>query len=103
MHRREAYYEEVLEKITGHYVRLRGEYDLARKDEVSALFDTLEGAGPVVIDMSDVTYIDSTILGQLASLRLRSSARPIELRGVNQRIRRIFNIVGFDSVFSLTE
>jgi hypothetical protein len=47
-------------------LRLAGEYDLTRKNEIVELFATLDGDSSVQIDLSDVTYIDSTILRELA-------------------------------------
>lgn len=83
-------------------VRLAGEYDLTRKDELAALFSGLDAAGEVVIDMRDVTYIDSTVLRELAALRLRDPARAISLRHVKAPIRRILDVVGFDRLLNIT-
>ena len=54
---------------------LRGEYDLSDRDSLSALFGALRTDGPAVIDLTEVTYMDSTILESgchtaLASRRL---------------------------------
>ena len=83
-------------------VRLAGEYDLTRKDEIAALFDSLAQNGAIVIDLRDVTYLDSTVLRELAKLRVRNDSH-IELRGPSERIRRILNIAQFDELFSVTE
>jgi anti-anti-sigma factor len=83
-------------------IRLVGEYDLARKDEVVAQFAALD-SNPVCIDFSDVTYIDSTILRELAQLRLDDERRSITLTGVNPHVRHIFNVVNFDELFDITD
>ena len=89
--------------VTEPVIRLEGEYDLTRKDEVAALFTTIGGIGPIVIDMTDVSYIDSTILLQFAALKSRKNGRSIKLVGLNSHIRRIFTIVKFDELFELTD
>lgn len=86
----------------GCVVRLVGEYDVARREEVAAQFRAVDGA-PLRIDFSEVTYIDSTILHELAQLRLRDEHRPISLTGVNRQIKRIFDIVKFGELFEITD
>jgi anti-anti-sigma factor len=83
-------------------VQLAGEYDLARRDEVAAQFGALDGSA-VRIDFSEVTYIDSTILHELAQLRVRDEQRSITLTGVNSHIRHIFDIVKFDELFDIKD
>jgi len=83
-------------------IRLQGEYDLTRRDELAALFGSL-GEGALVIDMSGVTYVDSSALSELAALRSRSAERQISLVGVNDHIRRIFDIVSFHQIFDIAE
>jgi anti-anti-sigma factor len=83
-------------------LRLEGEYDLARRGEVSAQFASLDG-NAVCIDFSEVTYIDSTILRELAELRLRDQKRAITLIGVNAHIRHIFDVVNFNELFNIAE
>lgn len=84
-------------------VSLEGEYDISRKREVTELFDSIHGGGPLVIDMAKVSYLDSTILAALASLRIRLKEQPITLAGANSYVRRLFNIVSFDKLFEITE
>jgi anti-anti-sigma factor len=80
---------------------LDGEYDLTRKDELALLFASLDGDGPVIIDLAKVTYMDSTVLRELAALRTKSDRRSITLAGVNQHLRRIFEVVNFDQIFTI--
>jgi anti-anti-sigma factor len=80
-------------------VLLEGEYDLTRKAEIATLFRTLDGEDDLIIDLTDVTYLDSTILDELATLRRQSEQRSITLAGANAHISRVFRIVGFDRIF----
>lgn len=84
-------------------IRLEGEYDLTRKAEVAALFASVGDIGPIVIDMTNVSYIDSTILLELATLKSRNDGRTIKLVGLNSHIRRVFAIVKFDELFELSD
>lgn len=84
-------------------VKLDGEYDLTRKDEITGLFGSIDGESSVVIDMTKVTYIDSFFLGELSMLRLRDGARSITLAGANEHIRRVLKIASFDKIFDVTE
>jgi anti-anti-sigma factor len=84
-------------------IELNGEYDLARKQELSALFDSLAGDDPVVIDITNVTYVDSTALRELSTLRLRNPDRAITLFGPNSNVRRVFALASFDRVFDIRD
>ena len=80
-------------------IKLNGEYDLTRKDEIAGLFGSIDGESSVVIDMTTVTYIDSTFLRELSMLRLRGGARSITLVGGNEHVRRVLKIVNIDASF----
>jgi anti-anti-sigma factor len=82
-------------------ISLEGEFDLTRKDELESLFSSVDGDDALTIDLTGVTYIDSTILHELAALRLRSARRSITLSGANGHIRRVFKIVNFDQIFDI--
>ncbi|HEY6449666.1 MAG TPA: STAS domain-containing protein [Candidatus Cybelea sp.] len=84
-------------------IKLDGEYDFTRKDELAGLFGSIDGESSVVIDMASVTYMDATFLRELRMLRLRGQARSITLAGANKHIRRVLKIVNFDKLFNLTE
>jgi anti-anti-sigma factor len=81
-----------------HHIELSGEYDIARKPELAAAFANVDGA-PVTIDMSEVTYVDSTFLGELMAMRLRLEERPVTLIGVKPGVARIFSIASLDRFF----
>ena len=83
-----------------HCITLSGEYDIARKQELAAIFGATNGES-VTIDMSDVTYVDSTFLNELASMRLRRQERPVTLVGVQPNVSRILQIAKLDRFFLL--
>jgi anti-anti-sigma factor len=83
-------------------IELYGEYDISRKDELSSIFASLKGDDPIVIDMTKVSYVDSTILHELAQLRHRQRDCSITLLGVSSNVKRIFEIVNFDRLFQIS-
>ena len=86
-----------------HHLDLEGEYDLTRREEIAALFQGVDGDGALVIDFSKVTYIDSTILRELALLRLRSAKRSITLRGASRHVLHVLHVVDFQKIFTILE
>ena len=83
-------------------VELSGEYDLLRRDEVRALFDGLTSPY-IVLDLCNVTYVDSSFLSALIGLRNRLPDCSITLYGPNPQVKRIFDIVDFGRIFSIVD
>jgi anti-sigma B factor antagonist len=86
-------------------VAVSGELDLyacerlqAGIAEASAL-----GAETVVVDLSEVTFLDSTALGALVqeAKRLEGRSRSLILVTNEPRTRRVFEITGLDRVFRM--
>lgn len=62
---------------------------------------TNTGAERLVIDLADVTFMDSTGLGALVTIRDASDelAKELSLRAVPDRIRQLLAAAGLDRVF----
>lgn len=88
---------------TGRRIALEGELDIARKDELQRLFDSIEKDGPLTIDLRRVTYADSTFLRVLGLLAVRFEEVPITLLGASPALRRVFGIVQFDRLFRIVD
>jgi anti-sigma B factor antagonist len=88
-------------------VSLAGEIDLSNHVALRATLNDLVvgGAVDLVLDLSDVTFMDSTGLGALIGTRRRVHAFGGSLAIVltNAAIRRVFEITGLDKVFDLHE
>jgi anti-sigma B factor antagonist len=87
-------------------LRLSGELD---SDNADALYqalrdDTRNHPGPLVLDMSGVSFIDSTILSRLLQLRTESvdGGSSLLVRNPSPVVRRVFEITGLDEVFGLS-
>lgn len=86
-----------------HSVSLEGEYDLSRRDELAAVFGAVDSNGPAIIDMAQVTFVDSSFLYELVALRTRLKEWGVTLRGVQPPIRRVFQITSLYRLFSIPE
>lgn len=56
-----------------------------------------------MLDMTAVTYIDSTFLHQIEALRSRLKHHRVTLLGVNKQARQVLHIVNFDHLFQIVE
>jgi anti-anti-sigma factor len=75
-------------------VYLTGEIDLAVKKELAHVLDPLLGS--VVVDFTDVTFLDSSAIGVLAvtHTRLGAIGGDLRLRAPGDLIRRTLKVVG---------
>ena len=83
-------------------VSLAGELDLYNAEEVRrALLDTLaDGPHVLVVDLAEVTFIDSTALGVLIEARSRMVERSgFRLAAPGLEVRRALEVSGLDRHF----
>ncbi|GAA3197145.1 STAS domain-containing protein [Dactylosporangium siamense] len=90
----------------GHsVVRADGELDVSTAPQLrQTITSALDDAGDkVIVDLSAVTFMDSTTLGVLigAHNRVRESGGFLGLVCPDDKIRRVFRITGLDNVFTL--
>ena len=57
----------------------------------------------IVLDMSKVTYVDSSAIGVIVSCHLgvRSAGGQLRVAGVGERVLSVFRMVGIDRVLAL--
>jgi anti-sigma B factor antagonist len=87
-------------------LRVRGPIQLGRSARQFAEFlDTVLEAdqGPVLIDLADIDYMDSTGLGELVGYlaRFEERARPLVLLQPRERIAGLLKMTGLDSIFQI--
>ncbi len=86
-------------------VTLAGEIDIyAAPDFKEALVTGIDaGARRMIVDLTDVTFIDSTALGVLVSgaRRVRPRDGNLDVVCTDENIIRIFEITGLDRVFDI--
>jgi anti-sigma B factor antagonist len=86
-------------------VEVSGEVDVysapALKDQLTSLLKS--GASSVVVDLSEVAFLDSTGLGALVEARAATSESGGSLPLVcsQERILKLFKITGLDGVFAI--
>jgi anti-sigma B factor antagonist len=88
-----------------HVIAVRGENDLFTAPELKqALTDAIEGGQHrVVIDLTEVSFLDSTALGVLigAVKRLRSRGGALAIVNTEPSIAKTFEITGLDQIFTI--
>lgn len=88
-------------------VSVRGEVDVVTVGQLRAVLQPLAVAGPgrIVVDVSEVSFIDSTGLGVLVGALERTRGRGAELvlRGPGASTRKILEITGLDVVFAVVD
>ena len=86
-------------------VTASGELDVATAPELRGYLHQLvdAGAATLVVDLTDVGFLDSTTLGVLISVhkRLAEADGVVELVVPHARLLRIFQITGLDRVFTI--
>jgi anti-sigma B factor antagonist len=91
----------------GHRIVLAvsGELDIATAPTLRASFDTAHeyGAAELWVDLSDVSFMDSTGLRALLAVRrqLRERSASLAIVCPDGPVRRVFTIAGLDREFSI--
>jgi len=97
----------VVSDVDGHHeVRLMGELDLATAGDLRDRFVGLaaDGATLVTVDMSDLSFIDSTGLSVLirALKDLRQRGGEMTLRSPGPGARKVLEITGLTEIFAIS-
>jgi len=81
---------------------LRGEWDFSSKAELRQLTDRL-GSGDATIDLTEVTFIDSSVINEIVRThnRLHAAEARLRLRVGGGHIARLLTITGLDRVIDI--
>jgi anti-anti-sigma factor len=97
----------VTEKNNYAIVKLKGELDVGSSIQARELFKSLieKGKVNIIIDFSEVTFIDSSGLGIIvvAYRNAKEKGGTIKFANVNQRIRKLFEITRTEKHFEFYE
>ncbi|MBB4771969.1 STAS domain-containing protein [Actinomadura livida] len=80
-------------------VRVQGDIDVVSRTRFEeALFEVVDSGEPMVIDMREVTFCDSTGLNAIVAANRRAGDRgtSVALVALPPRVQRVFRITGID-------
>ena len=82
---------------------VHGDIDMAGGPALDAAIIGMEADGPIVIDIGDVSFIDSSGLRSLLSASRRAGQRQstVTLRNVGAEVTRLFEITGTTEQFTI--
>ena len=86
----------------GSTLRIHGELDISTADQLRrAVAPYIAAGGRLVLDLSQVTFCDSTGLAVLVGVhkRLAAAGGALELRAPVQRVQHLLTITGLNRVF----
>lgn len=86
--------------ITVHADRIDAAMAIQFKEDMRA--ETESGQARVVLDLSAVTFIDSSGLGAIvAAMKQLGDGRRLDLAGLTPMVDKVFRLTRMDTVFSL--
>ena len=100
---------EITQRVEGAVtvVQPEGRIDTEAAEQLDQVLQTAltEGHSRIVVDMSKVEYISSAGLRSLAAVlvRCRDEGGDMKLAALNERVTRVFKIIGFDLLMSVSD
>ncbi|MEO0401646.1 MAG: STAS domain-containing protein [Pseudomonadota bacterium] len=92
--------EENLQVVSVHGSRIDAAVAIEFKDAMRASTDG--GSETVILDLSEVDFIDSSGLGAIvASMKNMGQSRTLALAGLTPTVDKVFRLTRMDSVFSV--
>jgi len=86
-------------------VQLSGELDIDRREAVAAALSAAAPPRPALVDLSDVSYADSTIISELLRFRSRAErgGQRIAILVGASRVARLLEYAGLKEAFAIFE
>lgn len=81
-------------------VALRGELDMSEAPHLAALLESIQ-APAIIIDLSELTFLDSSGLGAL--IVANREDRPLRLRSASAAVARVLEVSGVDQLLATDE
>jgi anti-anti-sigma factor len=102
--------EELLERAVERRIRvvaITGELDMAAAPSFEqALFDTVASSEPTILDLSEVSFMDSTAIGAMLAVRRQAELKPGRFAVVcapGSEIERTLLVMGLDTSFTIVQ
>lgn len=80
------------------------EYDISCKEQLRVDLEPLTNVRSIVLDFTDVTYLDSTVIGELIRLHKIRTSKGYGRETIvanNPRLGKLFNMVSFHEIFNV--
>jgi anti-anti-sigma factor len=91
--------------VRGACFKIVGEWDFCRRDELQALLQPAESLDDVTLDLSEMTFLDASVLGSLVRLRNRvlkhNSAGKVWIVAASPAVACLFEMCGLQTLFGL--
>lgn len=91
--------------LTVQVVEPKGILDSSKAEEFRKMIDGVlsEGAEILLLDLKDITFIDSSGLGTLVVIlkQMRASNRKLYICSINDQVRMLFELTSMDRVFEV--
>jgi len=91
----------------GACIKLVGEWDFFRRDELEAVLQPAESLDDVSLDLSEMTFLDASVLGSFVRLRnqvlKRNGAGKVRIVAASRAVIRLFAICDLCLLFGLPE
>ncbi len=95
----------ITDRLPRTIIALEGELDLASTPQLLAIVSGVmaAGSGEIVLDMAELTFIDSTGFSGVATLaeQARSSGASLELRSPSELTAQVLEVTGLDRVITV--
>lgn len=90
-------------EVSGRRLRLKGDLDMAAIDAFDRAVEPLErDGGDVILDASDLTFIDSSGIRSVLGLARRLSGRgTVVVENAGEQVRRVLDVVRADAVLEI--
>ena len=85
-------------------IRINGKFDFSNHGEFSAAYRNTKDPGmDYCIDLSQVSYLDSSALGMLLMLREHANSHNgnVIIKGPSEEILKLLTVSSFDKIFTI--
>jgi anti-anti-sigma factor len=85
---------------------LIGEFDISSRDRLKKALERLYDADHVILDLTEVRYLDSTAIGEFIHLHKVRKSKDLQRETIvipSDALRRIFDILRLAEIFELTD
>jgi anti-anti-sigma factor len=94
--------------MSNHYVilTLTGDYDVSQRSTLRAELAAVEDSDGLIVDLSGVTFIDSSCVGELVSMhgaRVAAGHPPLTVVQDDFIVKRLFELLGLNLVFHVVD